>query len=558
MTHIASRPSPSSPEWLRIGRQILAPLLVIVILAFVSYRENAGHPLDFWSMNDDYSNVCMTHGLSIDFWLSNTHRADGRKITECNTLHPGFPLQASSWAAYRLSCMGKASDARSRCEYTFADPSAFWLTIRLMAIVTGLFCSALIARAASSHGFCYSMAVGLFYFCYDPAWDYSMRMLTNETFALPLAFAVAWLAGRSLTSGENSSALKWWAAWGAVCAVCWLNKLNYIAWTAAAVPAWAVYFALRRPSLLEMGRRILVFALGFIAAAYSLATLLLGKGGLLQIVRLHRDVLTHSGSYGSGSEQVVSFGSVQTALQSLMAYRHFLVLAGAVCLIAAWILFSLARSGKAATSNATLIIYPFCAAVLFLVATLKHYSPHYLVAGVPAVTLLMLAIGGHIGSKMRLLLSVAVGVVLMHSYRVYSVTSDMRYRYTEQTKASLRKIDNLPAKPGDTAIWAYRLPDRRFGMEFTHLLVDMPEIGEIIDEKFPTQAAGYYPWRPTVRSGSEWVPLEQAKWRYAIFDSDLYRYFVEVHQSESREFFEKHCRRIIDEPNVCVFERIGE
>lgn len=558
MTDIASRPPPSSPAWLRTGRRILAPLLVVVVLAFAFHRENESRPLDFWSMNEDYSNVCLAHGLNMDFWLSASLPSEGRQLTDLNTFHPGFPLQATSWAAYRLASFGKGSDARSRCASTFADPSAFWLTIRLIAIAIGMVCSALCARAASSRGFFYSMAVGLFYFCYDPAWDYSIRLLGNETFALPLALAVAWVAGRSLTSGENGSALKWWGAWGALCAVCWFNKLNYIAWTAAAVPAWAVYFALRRPSVLEMGRRILVFGLGFIGAAYGFASLFLGKGGLGRIVRSHLGVLTHSGSYGGGSEQVVSVNAIQTALHSLMEFRHFLALAGVLCLMAVWIVFSLVRRGKAAASDATLIVYLLCAAGLFLAATLKHYGSHYLVAGVPAVTLLMLAIGGHIGPKLRLLLSVAVALVLTHSYRRYSVNSGIRYRDTQEIKTSLQTLDDLSSKPGSTVLWAYRLPDRRFGMEHTQLLAEIPEIGAVIDENFPTHGLGYFPWSPTVRVGSEQVPLEQAKWRYAVFETELYRHFIIEQQTGTRELFEKKCKRIVNGPNLSVFERLAD
>ena len=558
MTDIASRPPLKTPLWLRIGGRVLAPLLVAVALAFAFLRENESRPLDFWSMNEDYSNVCLAHGLNIDFWLDSPRLSEGRKLTELNTFHPGFPLQATSWVAYRLSCMGKDSDARTRCADTFADPSAFWLTIRLIAIAAGIVCSAWCARAASAHGFCYAMAVGLFYFCYDPAWDYSIRLLGNETFALPLAIAVAWLAGRSLASEENRSALKWWAGWGAMCAVCWLNKLNYIAWTAAALPAWAVYFALRRPSILQMGQRILVFTFGFIVAAFGFASLLLGKGGLGQIVRTHFGVLTHSGSYGEGAARVVSVDALQTALHSLMEFRYFLALAGAVCLISVWIVLSLVRSGKGAKSNATLIVYLLCAAGLFLAATLKHYGPHYLVAGVPAVTLLMLCIGGHMGSKWRLLLSAAVVVVLVHSYRRYSVISNIRYRQTEEMKASLKSINDLTSKPGDGVLWAYRLPEARFGMEYTQLLTEIPEIGDLIDDQFPAQGLGFYSWKATIRDGRETVSLEKARWRYAVFDAKLYRHFIAEPDATAREFFEGKCKRIIDQPNLCVFERIAE
>ena len=95
-------------------------------------------------------------------------------------------------------------------------------------------------------------------------------------------------------------------------------------------------------------------------------------------------------------------------------------------------------------------------------------------------------------------------------------------------------------------------------MEHTQLLTEIPEIGVLIDEDFPAHGSGYFPWKPTVRVGSEWVPLKQAKWRYAVFETELYRHFIIEQQSKAREFFEKNCKRIINEPNLSVFERVAE
>ena len=100
-------------------------------------------------------------------------------------------------------------------------------------------------------------------------------------------------------------------------------------------------------------------------------------------------------------------------------------------------------------------------------------------------------------------LSAAVAVILIHSYRRYSVNSEIRFRQTEEMKTSLRTIDGLPSKPGDMVLWAYRLPDHRFGMEHTQLLTEIPEIGVLIDEDFPAHGSGYFPWKPTVRVGSK-------------------------------------------------------
>ena len=385
--------------------------------------------------------------------------ADGRQINDNNTLHPGFPLQAASWAAYRLSSIGKGSDASGRCASVLGDPSAFWLSIRLIAIGIGLACSALYAWAASSRGFLYAMAAGLVYFCYEPAWDYSIRLLGNETFALPLSLEVAWMAVRSLNPVEGQPILKWWVGWGSLCALCWLNKLNYIAWTVAVFPACATHLVTQRPALREMGRRVAGFACGFIAAATGLATAMLGWGGLGRILRLHFGVLTHSGSYGNGPEGAVSLSAVRDALHSLATYWSFLGLAALICALSVWVLFSNARRGRAASGDSAYLVYLLSAAGLFLAATLKHYGAHYLIAGVPVLSLLLLGIGGHLHPITRLALSMAVGLVLIHSYRRYSTLQDAGYRHVTEMKASLRAIDTPPGGPATQSCGPIAFPN---------------------------------------------------------------------------------------------------
>ena len=95
-------------------------------------------------------------------------------------------------------------------------------------------------------------------------------------------------------------------------------------------------------------------------------------------------------------------------------------------------------------------------------------------------------------------------------------------------------------------------------MEHTQLLAGIPEIGAVIDENFPAHGLGYFPWSPTVRVGPEHVPLDQAKWRYAVFETELYRHFIIEQKTEARELFEKKCRRIVDGPKITVFERLAD
>ena len=561
MRHVHPSPSGGSSPWLRICKLALAPLLIVAILASAAWRESHERPLDFWTHSapdGDYVNICLAHALNIDFWVSQSPASKGREVNANNTLHPGIPLQAASWVAYRLSSIGKARDASVRCESVFTDPSAFWLATRLVAIVTGLVCSALLARTASSHGFLFSMAAGLVYFCYEPAWDYSIRLLGNETFALPLSFAVAWFAYRSLNSPEATSVLKWWAGWGGLCALCWLNKLNYIAWTVAVAPACVTHFAIHRPTIRQVSVRLAAFAGGFVVSAYGITSLMLGSGGLGQILRLHFGVLTHSGSYGNGPDGAVSLLAIRDAIHALSAYRPFLALCAGICALSLWIAFSTPKNRIASSNRSAYLVYLVSTAVLFLAATLKHYGAHYLIAGVPAISLLVLAIGGQIGAKGRLALSLAVGMVLVHSYRQFVVIQQANYRHETEMTASLRAVADLPKLPGDGILWTYRLPNPQFVMELVQYLAGVREVATVMDAKFPTPDLVYFLWIPEVRVGAELLPFDKARWRYAVFDRGNYQHFLTGTQANAREYFEKRCKRVIDGPLTIVFERSVE
>lgn len=539
------------------ARFLLAPLLVVTLLGSLAYRENTQHPLDFWSHAEgygDYVNICLAHALNIDFWVSKTPRFNGRQINDDNTLHPGLPLQATCWATYRLSDRSAASDARLRCQAVFADPSRFWLAIRLAALSLALGSAALCANAARRFGMLYAVAAGLFFFCYDPAWDYSLRLMGNESFALPLALGVVWTARKSLGAAGRCAPV-WWAAWGALCALCWLNKLNYIAWTFAAVPACALFFHLQRTPARSVLLQAAAFLVGFIGSAVVLTALCLGAGGLARIARIHFGVLTHSGSYGTGPAEIVSFEAIRAALKAYAVYWHFFLLAGAVCLVAVRALVARARCGKSGAAQAALLAYLLCAMGLFFLAALKHYGPHYLIAGVPAGALMLLLVAPHIGPRMRLAISLAVALAFVQTCRRYTLMARLRYDHVLEMKSALARCDQLPRNPGEVTLWTYRLPDRRFAMEFTQCYAGISEVAKIVDEKFLTDSSVYYLWRRTVRQGDRWTPFEQATWRYAVFDRGNFEHFLRGERAADRTFFETHCRIAMETPTVCVLER---
>ena len=331
--------------------------------------------------------------------------------------------------------------------------------------------------------------------------------------------------------------------------------MNYLAWTAAAVPACGVYFLSRRTALREAAKRVGVFVAGFAVAASAFSTLMLGPGGLARILQLHFSVLTHSGLYGQGGDSMVSTSAMQNALHELAKSWPFFAIVSAVCALSFWVILSNARRGRLATTNAAFLTYLVLTFGLFVAATLKHYGPHYLIAGVPAMGLLLFALGGQISPRMRLALSLMVALLLVHSYRRYWATVDSTYRRVTAMKADLQAVDHLAGRPDAPVLWTYRLPDRRFGLELIRYLCGRPEVAEVIDQKFPTPDLVYFLWNPEVRVGARTLPFHEANWRYAVFESGNFHHFLQGAQAGAKEYLEQHCTKVIDGPLVSVFER---
>ena len=95
-------------------------------------------------------------------------------------------------------------------------------------------------------------------------------------------------------------------------------------------------------------------------------------------------------------------------------------------------------------------------------------------------------------------------------------------------------------------------------MELAQFLAGVPEVASIIDEKFQSPDRVYFLWNPNVRIGTESIPFEKVKWRYAVFERGNFDYFLKGPQAGAKDYFEQHCKRIMDGPEICVFERAGE
>ena len=95
-------------------------------------------------------------------------------------------------------------------------------------------------------------------------------------------------------------------------------------------------------------------------------------------------------------------------------------------------------------------------------------------------------------------------------------------------------------------------------MELVQFLAGVPEVASIIDEKFQSPDRVYFLWNPNVRIGTESIPFEKVKWRYAVFERGNYQHFLTGSQAGAKEYFEKHCKPLVDGPVISLFERTSE
>lgn len=450
----------------------------------------------------------------LDRWLP---WGRSRNVDYFQAMHPGIPFQLASWVAYRLGSLDVEGGHLQRAAHQLTDPSRFWRAAQVIALILTLLSVLVISWVGDGCDRVYAQASALVFFAYVPTWTFSIAMLGNETFALPLAIAVFALSRRALVEQDAAKIVRF--ALGFVCGLAYLNKLNYLMWTVAVVVGFVAAWVVRRPRAGWLVASAALVGSGFLSALLLIGGFWLGIRGTLMMFSLHFRTLLHTGMYGGGDWGVVDATGAIAAANRLLT-QHPFPLALAVGLVVAAIVVAVRRRQDLAWRRRELpyLVCLVSGVLLCLAATLKHFAPHYLVSGAALLPLIMLALGPELTRRRRLVLSIAVLVAVALSVRSFAAAQARLVEGTEQAARELEVVKALPLGADEVRLWAHGTNVAEYQVNYIDAMIARPDVHELVQGLF-SRDLGINPWDGwAVMRGAARVAPGDLPWRYAVFD----------------------------------------
>jgi hypothetical protein len=467
----------------------------------------------------DYTTLAIAHALNIDAWIERI--PSGRTVDYFQIIHPGLPLQIVSWLVYRVVYADHGGDYLARFSALTADPDRFLRGSQVACLLLTLTAVCGLWAWSRPLGRWVALTACVLPFGYGPFREFALSRLGNETIALPLGLLAAATA-RSALGGARFAGLHA-VAFGAVCGLAYLNKLNYLAWPVAAAGGFAVARFVPRGGRPGALRGLGAFAAGFAFAVVGLGLLMLGPGGLWAMLERHWAFFRHSGLYGEGAPGLFSTRALAAALALLWlpkySYGLFLIVA-LVVLSAAGLVVQFRRPHR----GEEIALHAFLATGVLLgfLATLKHFNPHYLVPPVALAAFLF----ARTTASLPKALSIGAAVIALVA-AVASALMNVATLRGERAEASAYRADHaaitaLPLGPGEVRVWGYQTRILPASLAFAvHMSRELPAL-DVLDRRWP-QDRYYNIWAEgnDVYRATETAILQARPWRYAIFNAQF-------------------------------------
>jgi hypothetical protein len=418
-------------------------------------------PVPFWHAGNDYVDLSLAHAIYLEASL---HGQDGGDPALAN--HPGLPFYLASWLALRAAALG--SGAQDIVKSTFDHPDRFFLFTRIIAgLVTasGVAGAWLLLRRLDPVW--RLLAILSFFAAAAVSYRYSLVILGNETFALPLAALLFWAIDRC---ARNAASANWpWLILGAVAALGYTVKLLYLdllvaACAVALMDSWWNAPGSRVRLVIEFTRRIACVLISFFAIAGSILLAVLGRETLKDLLRFHAGIFTHSGAYGSGDIGFVSATAVHEALlewfnKTALPYLIPLAIGGA-----AVVLWTQLKGPSRDRQTALWATASLAAIVSASAAILKHYQLYYVVALCALLPFAFAPVLQLARTKWIVAAAILAGFGLSTSSAMLEFSNDSKEVAT--ITEDLARIRAMPLKPGEARLWSYRSPTEQFSAAF--------------------------------------------------------------------------------------------
>lgn len=441
---------------------------VVLILGVTAawYLIGIRNTVSFWYTDDDYAYLSLAHALSFDQWLHGDPQIGDQALGQ----HPGLPFYLLSWIAFKIALPASAQSFIQVLGEGSDAPERFWFVSRAIALLLTLGGVALTFRAAAGKLAIVTAAVATIWFlaASDQTWV-AMSRLGIESFALPYAL-LFYLAARNVFCDQRRSVMAW-LIFGLVGGLGYTLKFHYIAFALGSAAGLMAMLAVGSCRLSEAFKLGIAYAMGFILGFGSLAMPMLGRNRIVELLKFHFGIATHSGYYGEGEANVVSPAQVLQALDLLTRTPAFIVALLLVVAGATYVMLTRWSDRDWRDSGFPLGVALLVALSLSFFAVLKHFQPHYLVVPISVIPVLLLYLAENAVPRLASGIFVALAGVLGVCWLPFTLLHfDFIQRSYFAAEARLKEdvtaIEARPLGRNEIRVWDYRVPVRGFAVGF--------------------------------------------------------------------------------------------
>lgn len=467
----------------------------------------------FWLVDEEMAIHSLGHGAYNDNWLA---AGKGHANSFFQYLHPGLPLQAFSWIAYRLTAPDIFGSAEAVFLAHLVNPEPFHLATQVLGGAITLLGLFLIWRHFRSEGAVAAFAGLSLPFTSTGNWAVGFWRLDSETFALVLG--VGLIASLRLAFAATARGLWLWPGWfwlGVLLGCSYLNKISHIPWFAGAGAGWLAWLWLRKADWRTCLGSGLSALLGLGLAAIG-GLLFMGTRQFYQMLTLHARVATHSGTIGEGKPGLVSqAGNALGVLADPAVALAILVL-----VLIGTGLWQGRRHHAWRQTHLPMGVALLVALLIGLLVVFRQQSNHYFsptAALLPWAALWLFQAWDRQRSRALALCSLTAIAPIGETW----ARAESRLTLARERQTEIAEILAQPLAPGEIRLWTFKVQTPQY---LRRLAVDQSgvrRLSKVVDSLQPHDF-DFNIWRGQVRVDGAWYSVGDLPWRRAVFER---RYF---------------------------------
>ena len=447
----------------------------------------------------DYPSLSLAHGINFDFRMG---AGFYRFISNDQTTHPGIPFQLVSGIAYKAAALFSDGDKYETALSMAVTPDRFWLFNQAAAFLLFLVSLYILYTIGRRNGMITAVMMICAYLSFSQVWVYGYHHLGIESFTIILFALLTYFVKKTCTAPERSL---YWFAIGAVCGLCYLNKLHYIAWFAAALVFSAV-FSYRYGTKRSLKFFTFLF-FGFAATVFCVGGVYLGFRGLTDMLVQHAMIVS---PFENNRSAIIHYGAMTDVLKAYLTKSNLLIFleSAAVLLLAGYKVLSMRK--RSGDGTLPYFVFLSSAMILSFIFALSRRGTHYLMLFYSILPFVLAMMAPMISRRSRIVLTTVFAMTAVLLGSVYINYWNSLHTKSIELHRELDYVRSLPVAENEYRVWARRTLCMEYYANSVMEFSNIPGLRERLNKVMPRESSC------TVE-----VP-ENINWKYTVYPTSVY------------------------------------